>query len=47
MNKELSIAIVKGQIADYAKSISQFNNVTPAELAQILLELSGLFKELN
>lgn len=41
-NKELFIAIVKGNVANYAKSTAQLNNLTAEELATILREIADL-----
>lgn len=42
MEKELSIAIVKGQVGDFAKGVARNNNVPNETLAIILRELADL-----
>ncbi len=44
MKKELSIAIVKGQVADYAKGVAGNNDLTQRELVQVLKDLVVLFE---
>ncbi len=40
--KELSKSIVKGNVADYAKSTASVNRISNEELKQILLEIAEL-----
>lgn len=41
ISKTLAVAIVKGQVSDYALTVARLQKVTKAELAKVLREVAS------